>query len=116
MLGAGFLLVPESSYTMTDHPREGARTRPLVNGQLRQLTERPRMTVREVQTMLTAAMQAKYPTTQHVGFLRRRGRGWRCFVRWALMSTDRRIPPTDEADAMLAELAKPFEIVESDDP
>ena len=64
MLGAGFLLVPESSYTMTDHPREGARTRPLVNGQLRQLTERPRMTVREVQTMLTAAMQASFASSR----------------------------------------------------
>jgi len=62
--------------------------------------------------MPTAAMQAKYPTTLDVGLLRRRGRGWRCLVRWTLTSTNRRIPPTDEPDAILAELAKQFEIIQ----
>ena len=55
-------------------------------------------------------MQARYPTTHHVGLLRRRGRGWRCFVRYELRGDDKGIPPTEEADAMLVELEKQYEI------
>jgi hypothetical protein len=75
-----------------------------------------RMTVQEVQALLTSAMRERYPTTQPVGLLRRRGSGWRCFVRYQLTNSDRRIPPTEEADAMLAELAKRIKIVGADAP
>jgi hypothetical protein len=72
--------------------------------------KRPHTSVREIEALLTAAMQARYPTTHHVGLLRRRGRGWRCFVRYELRGDDKGIPPTEEADAMLVELEKQYEI------
>lgn len=72
---------------------------------------KPHKSLREIEALLTEAMRERYPTTHRVGLLRRRGRGWRCFVRHQLTSTDTRIPPTEEADAMLAELVERFEIV-----
>ena len=72
--------------------------------------KRPQTSVREIEALLTAAMQARYPTTHHVGLLRRGGRGWRCFVRYQPSVDDERIPPTEEADAMLGELEKQYNI------
>ena len=71
---------------------------------------RPQASVREIEALLTAAMHVRYSTTHHVGLLRRRGRGWRCFVRYELRGDDKLVPPTEEAEAMLAELAKQYEI------
>jgi hypothetical protein len=74
------------------------------------IMKRPQTSVREIEALLTAAMQARYPTMHHVELLRRRGRGWRCFVRYQLSADDKRIPPTEEAEAMLAELEEQYQI------
>jgi len=70
-----------------------------------------RTTRREIESMLTTEMRRRYPTTRYVALMPIIG-GFRCFVRWQLSPNDKTVPPNEDAEALLADLLRRFEIVE----
>jgi len=73
---------------------------------------KPPKTTREVESLLSETMRERYPTIDRVGLLRRRGRGWRCFVQSRRTENNRAAAPIHELDQLLADIAEGFEIVE----
>jgi hypothetical protein len=73
---------------------------------------KPQKTHREAAAEIEERMREKYPATTRVGLIPRPGGGWKCILRYARTSRRRMIPPLSEAEAMLQEMQKTFEIVE----